>query len=157
MADELGVTIYPTDIDRSHRVGKTDTKDRAKKSRKVHRDIIVKFTSYNARRRLYEMRKELRDTENDNLKNVFLNEDLTKRRSEILYEARNLRHANKLKAAYSSDGKIIVRDKKDNNFQISDLNELVRFGYVMKPVAPDGAVLAPGEQQPSTSGASAMD
>ena len=74
--------------------------------------IIVKFTTYNARNRLFQERKSLRETDNEDLNNIFLNEDLTKRRSKILFEARKLRRSNKLKSAFSSDGKIIVRDKK---------------------------------------------
>ena len=75
----------------------------------------MKFTSYNSRSKLINKRKQLRETEDEDLKRIFLNEDLTKRRSEILFEARNLRRANKLKAAYSSDGKVLVRDKKDKS------------------------------------------
>ena len=93
--------------DQRHRVGKIRTGPVKK-----HRDIILKFATYNARNRLFNERKFLRETDNEDLKSIFLNEDLTKRRSEILFEARKLRRSNKLLAAYSSDGKIIVRDKK---------------------------------------------
>ena len=74
-------------------------------------------------------------------------------RSEILFEARKLRRANKLKSANSSDGKLIVRDDKDKKCQINELDDLIQFGYVKPtPAAP------PAEQPaPSTSGASAMD
>ena len=107
VAYEMGVPISPGEIDRSHRVGKIRTGPVKK-----HRDIIVKFVTYNARNRLFKERKFLRETDNEDLKSIFLNEDLTKRRSKILFEARKLRRSNKLIAAYSSDGKIIVRDKK---------------------------------------------
>ena len=163
LASDLGVTLRPSEIDRSHRVGKPsdETISQQKKSKKKNRDIIVKFTSYNARSKLFNKRKQLRETEDEDLKRIFLNEDLTKRRSEILFEARNLRRANKLKAAYSSDGKVLVRDKKDKKQQISDLEDLVQYGYVKKPDAPRGPVSTPApmpmEAEPSTSGASAMD
>ena len=81
LANGLDVPMTKQDIDRSHRVGKQDSGGRvgrADKSKRQHRDIIVKFTSYNARHRLFQMRKDLRETENDELKVVFINEDLTK-------------------------------------------------------------------------------
>ena len=107
LANALDVPMTKQDIDRSHHVGKPGSGGgrvgRADKSKRQHRDIIIKFISYNTRRRLFQMRKDLRETENGELKFVFINEDLTKTRSKILFEARILRHENKLKAAYSSD------------------------------------------------------
>ena len=155
LASDLGVSIAPGEIDRSNRVGKIH-KGRTQKPSKKYRDIIVKFTSYNARNRLFQARKILRETENEDLKDIFVNEDLTKRRSEILFEARKLRRANKLNSAYSSDGKIIVRDKKDTKYQISDLNDLVQFRYVKMTVSAGSAPLH-AKVHPSTSGAGAMD
>lgn len=133
LAEELNVSMTKYDIDRSHRVGKIDDDRRANRSRrpKRHRDIIVKFTSYNARYRLFQKRKELRETENEELKPIYLNEDLTKYRSGILFEARSLKRAGKLKSAYSSDGKLFIRDLTDNRIQISTLKDLERFGFKM--------------------------
>ena len=152
LAFDMGAPMSPADIDRSHRVGKVRTSHGPGQPTK-HRDIIVKFATYNARNRLFQERKFLRETANEELKTIFINEDLTKRRSEILFEARKLRRANKLKSAYSSDGKLIVRDDKDKKYQINELDDLIQFGYVKPtPAAP------PAEQPaPSTSGASAMD
>lgn len=63
---------------------------------------------------LYELRNDLRELEN--CTSVFINEDLTKRRSKLLFDARTLVHVNLLKAAYSSDGKLFVRDKEDKTY-----------------------------------------
>ena len=156
VASDLGVPMSPREIDRSHRVGKVHT-GRGPKPNRKHRDIIVKFTTYNARNRLFQERKSLRETDNEDLNNIFLNEDLTKRRSEILFEARKLRRSNKLKSAYSSDGKIIVRDKKDKKYQIAVSDDLVQFGYVNQTAVPGGYAPPPTEETPSTSGAGAMD
>ena len=157
LASDMGVPMSSSDIDRSHRVGKLEDTGRisTRKSKKSSRDIIVKFSSYNARRRLFQIRKELRTTENEDFKKIFINEDLTKLRSEILFEARNLRRVNKPNSAYSSDGKLFVRDKKDKKYQLSSLNDLVQFGYIMKP--DDVGVAAPtlNEAEPSTSGVGA--
>ena len=88
LADKLDVPMTSADIDRSHRVGKPDNQGRtAATSKTRHRDIIVKFATYNARHRLYSMRKELRTTD---MNRVFINEDLTRYRSKLLFDARSL-------------------------------------------------------------------
>ena len=86
LASDLNVNLFGHDIDRSHRVGKpSSTKTR---------DIIVNSSRYNARRMLYEVRKDLRELENR--ASVFINEDLTNRRSKLLFDARTLVCANLL-------------------------------------------------------------
>ena len=157
LASDMGVPMSSSDIDRSHRVGKPEDKSRTgtRKSKKSTRDIIVKFSTYNARRKLFQIRKELRTTENEDLKKIFINEDLTKLRSEILFEARNLRRVNKLNSAYSSDGKLFVRDKQDKKYQLSSLNDLVQFGYIMKPDNAGVPASTLNEAEPSTSGVGA--
>ena len=67
--------------------------------------------------------------ENDELKIAFINEGLTKTRSKILCEVRILNCENKLKAADSSDGKILVRDLEDERHSINSLDDLVKYVY----------------------------
>ena len=45
---------------------------------------------------------------------IFINEDLTKFRSKLLFEARSLVCNNKLYSAYLSDGKIFICDHNDH-------------------------------------------
>lgn len=156
LASDLDVPMTKHDIDRSHRVGKVDVRGnvgRTRGSKKSSRGIIVKFTTYNARHRLFQKRKELRDSENEYLKSIYMNEDLTKFRSEILFEARSLRRTKKLKSAYSSDGKIFIYDNNDKRQQISSLDDLIKYGYCKN--SDDSS--ESGQPQPSTSGTSAMD
>ena len=120
LASDLNVNLFSHDIDRSHRVGKpSSTKTR---------DIIVKFSSYNALLMLYEVQKDLCELENR--ASVFINKDLTKRRSKLLFDARPLVRTNFLKAAYSSDGKLFVRDKEDKRHIINSDGDLSDFGDV---------------------------
>ena len=99
---DLHVEIIKSDIDRSHRVskptpqrpGRSSTQDKPRP-----RVILVKFAKYNARQQLYEMRKDLRNSENETMKKLFVNEDLTKKRSQLLYDARCLFRVEKLTAA----------------------------------------------------------
>ena len=120
LATDLNLNLFSHDIDRSHRVGKPIPGKT--------RDIIVKFSRYNARRMLYEVRKDLREVEDR--ESVFINEDLTKRRSKLLYDARILVRANHLTAAYSSDGKLFVRDKEEKRHAINSDDDLREFGDV---------------------------
>lgn len=115
VADVLSIDLSPRDIDRSHRIGKP--------GKKTNRDIIVKFTSYRARERLMKNRKNLKGSDLDG---VFVNEDLTKMRSAILYEARLLVKLKepKLKGAWSSDGKLLIKDLNDKVHKISSTEEL---------------------------------
>ena len=66
LAGSLGVDIASNDIDRSHRVRKFDDRPSSGKGpgAKGHaRDIIAKFATHYARDKLYQERKELRNTE----------------------------------------------------------------------------------------------
>lgn len=125
IARELDVPLTPSDIDRSHRVGRVDD-SRAGSGRRRPRDIIVKFATYNAKQRLYVKRKNLRETASMN--SIFINEDLTKKRSKLLYDARCLVRMKKLKSAYASDGKIFVRDNLERRHLIRGDTDLSEFG-----------------------------
>ena len=81
MAATIGCDLQLNEIDRSHRVGKPDA------TRTRHREILVKFVSYRARQKLYKMRTALKD---NGYAGVFLNEDLTRKRSSVLFEARKV-------------------------------------------------------------------
>lgn len=110
---KLGVNIDPSNIDRSHRIGKPTSTN--------PRPIIVKFTSYAARARFIKSRRQLKGT------NVVVKEDLTKTNQQLLQESK--KHA-KVKSAWSHDGKIIVLVNENGNdrtkrlFELSDLERL---------------------------------
>ena len=119
--------MSPDDTDRSHRVGKVDNRSRTVPGAGTrHRDIIVKFATYNAKQRLFMKRKDLRDIEER--PNVFINEDLTKTRSKLLFDARSLVRVNKLKTAYSSDGKIFIRNNKDKRLLVKSDSDILEHG-----------------------------
>ena len=115
LAQSLNVRMSPSDIDRSHRIGRPGSKP--------HRDIIVKFVSYRARERLFINRKQLKDTE---FSGVYLNEDLTRLRSKLLFEARKQVKAakQKLLGAWSSNGKLLVKDLTGSIHKLSSVADL---------------------------------
>ena len=116
IAEDLNVPLTQADIDRSHRVGKPV---------RGGRQIIVKFATYRARQILFEVRKKL--TELPKYSNVFINEDLTARRSKLLYDARQVKRAKKLIAAYSSSGKVVVIDNANKHHVIDSDDALEVF------------------------------
>lgn len=120
VAETVGVNILPSEIDRSHRLGKPGNRQT--------RDILVKFTTYRARERVMKNRRNLKTSE---LKGVFVNEDLTKIRSKLLFEARKCAKTKHLLGAWSSDGRILVKDKKGTVTVVTcedDIDRAIRQG-----------------------------
>lgn len=74
IAEKLNVDLKLEDIDRSHRVGP-----------KAVYDIIVKFTSYRARKALISKRAALKQCRDAVSRRVYINEDLTATRNRLLY------------------------------------------------------------------------
>ena len=118
LASECDVDLSPSDIDRSHRVGKTPTWPR-------HRAIIVKFATYRARSRFFRGRVNLKD--NHTYRNVFVNEDLTASRVKLFEKARKLVKDNQLKQAWTYDGRVYVKTDNDERSVISKPSDLEEF------------------------------
>ena len=109
-------------IDRSHRLGDPN------KARAKPRDIIVKFATYRSRQSFYKRRTLLKQRDHQG---VFVNEDLTKFRSGLLFNARSLTKIELLKGAWSSDGNILVKDMNDKVHRINDISDLFQFGLLV--------------------------
>jgi hypothetical protein len=90
--------IQEQDIDRLHRVGKQDGGK--------PRSIIVKFATYRARHRVMQCRRNLKNS------NIFINEDLTRERSKLLYQSRLTKRQEKIKDCWTHDGSIVFKDLK---------------------------------------------
>ena len=114
-----------SEIDRMHRVGKPE----ANKSRPV----LIKFATYRSKRRFLERRRflnpakrtearqTLRDmiepqTEDDTRANtierqdrLYLNDDITRSRAQLLYESRQAKKKQLIADCWSYDGSIIVK------------------------------------------------
>ncbi|XP_072168546.1 uncharacterized protein [Diadema setosum] len=93
---KLGITINPaTDIDRSHRTGRKKPESASHSPR----PIIVKMTSYKRKHQILTARRKLKGS------GISIHEDLTKHNVDLLRKAT---HHQKVKNAWSSDGRIIV-------------------------------------------------
>lgn len=111
----LDPPMQKEEICRVHRVGR-------KVPEKRPRPIILKFATYQARERLFKKRLLLKKS--SALQSVFINEDLTKRRSRLLYDARMLKKGSKITDVWTKDGKIFIKSLNGKIVQIQNENQL---------------------------------
>ncbi len=97
LAKKMKLALESTDITDARRMG-------PRKENKT-RDILVRFSSSLPRDTLYKRRKMLRDTNEP----VYVNEDLTQRRSLLFYEGRRLRKQGKIFGIWSQKGNILIK------------------------------------------------
>ncbi|ELU00662.1 hypothetical protein CAPTEDRAFT_193098 [Capitella teleta] len=112
-----------TEVDRIHRVGKPAS---ATNQRNKPRAILVKLATYRSRKRIMDLRPQTKT-----LPDVFLNEDLTKKREDLLYKAHVLRRAGKIQGAWSADGNILIHDlqgKIHKDYELVTANRPERIG-----------------------------
>ncbi len=108
--DHLNLTIGKNAVSRMHRVGNPGT---PAAPRTKPREILIKFTSYQCRREVLYQNKYLRaETNPGKLKDVFLNEDLSRQRQGVYFVARQGDKLNKLDGAWTADGTIITKLKE---------------------------------------------
>ncbi|KAK3096482.1 hypothetical protein FSP39_000598 [Pinctada imbricata] len=116
---KLEVPIQQSDIAVSHRVGPSNTNK--------PRPIIARITSYSARHLLLKGSKKLRNIEG--MSRVSINQDLTKRRAKLAYEARQLVKKGHAKSTFVFDGKIFLVDANEKKHAVKCLDDLFPFGY----------------------------
>ena len=97
MSEELDIEIKENDLDRTHRIGNRNRRDGKPRA------IIVKFTRYAIRNKIYSNKKKLKG------KNFLITESLTSRRYNFLKEAQEKYG---VKNVWTSDGRILF---KQNN------------------------------------------
>lgn len=106
------------ELDRVHRVGKPSAETEAKP-----RAILMKFSTYRSKQRVHSAKRHLY-TEDDDLPKLFLNEDLTRRRSELLWEARKLKKDGRIQDAWSANGTLLLKDNRNAVVTFKSLKEL---------------------------------
>ena len=95
---QIRVEVRVADINVSHRTGKS-TPDRP-------RQIITRIRNYDLKSKILKSAKNLRTT--DGLKNISINQDLTKSRDELAFMARQYVRKKMLKSTWVIDGKVYV-------------------------------------------------
>lgn len=110
---ELNPPLTANDIARTHRIGSHNPE-----RPNVPRQTIIKFSTYRIRARVFANKKKFAGT------SLSLNEDLTKTRSNTLYRARLAKKENKIKEAWSFDGRVNVRDNQNKAHYDIDSDKL---------------------------------
>jgi hypothetical protein len=113
---DMNLNFNDLELDRTHRIGKPVVgKTRA---------IIVKFTSYNSRRRVYQSRNLLRNIRG---RGIYINEDLTHHRSRMLYLLRSMRKSHATEGGWSADGRVFAKGKDQVVHLIKNISDLKTF------------------------------
>ena len=142
-AKKLNSKISESDIDRAHRVGPARTNVAEDASDDEHglfnhaptpnddstlsetrgREIIIKFTNSSARLDLLRCRSVLRDK---NMKNVFINEDLTPARKKLAFECRRIKRNkdSKISKTWIYAGYPHIADTAGKKVKITCLSDL---------------------------------
>lgn len=127
IAKSCNVELTLNDIDRSHRLNQVKRiSGAADDYTQRPRDIIVKFSSYRSRSAFYRGKSALKNCEC--FSQVYVNEDLTKLRAEILRSARQLvknKNSN-ITNAWSRDGRVYVKFTDGSIQMIVTKSDLVK-------------------------------
>lgn len=115
--DQLQVSppIVAADIDRVHRIG-----PRPSPGKLTSRTIILKMATYQGRASIYKNRSKLRHCH----EKIFINEDLTKKRSRLFWEARQCKKRQKILDCWTFDGTLLIKDIHRKIQTVRDLQHL---------------------------------
>ena len=135
LAKMTNVKIDRTDIDRAHRIGRPKVATHGQTTAPP-RMLVVKYVSYLKREAIWFGRKELRSAKpprgssltDGSMKDIFVQENLTKRNQEVMYLARQLKRAGKLWAVWS-DGCVmkVKKTQQSPTVRLSSKSDLAQF------------------------------
>ena len=120
------VQVKPEHIDRVHRVG-------PRREGVSSRPILVKFATYRTRQLVYKKRSRLKLRNNTEAEEgdqngrpnpIYINEDLTKYRSNLLWKARVKKKDKMINDCWSYDGNILIKDSKNKITTVHSLQDL---------------------------------
>ena len=131
ITSKAGIPLQRDDIINSHRVGTPNNNKKTKAGRGGPRQIIARLRSVDLKFRLVKSYKSLK--KNPETKHVSINEDLTKRRDKLLFMCRHLCRKQFIQQAWSSNGKIRVRDNNQKIHSIQQESDLYPFGHTPQP------------------------
>ena len=135
---DLDSPVTPDQVDRVHRVGP--------KKVETTRAILIKFATYGVRKKVFQSKKNLKAktrnvqvTNEDNSDNrsvddqntetdgsIYINEDLTKIRANLIWKARLLKKDKKISDCWTHDGTILIKNNVHKIIPINTETELVK-------------------------------
>ncbi|KAJ8311252.1 hypothetical protein KUTeg_011209 [Tegillarca granosa] len=117
IASNMGIELKDDDIDRSHRTGKPRSGS--------NRQILVKFSNYHYKHRIMKSRWKL--GKSPELKNIYINEDLTKKKEQLFRNARKLYQDKSVNKVWTWDGKVFLTDLNNVKHRIEKSSDLLKF------------------------------
>ncbi len=85
------------------------------------RDVLIRFDNQSLRNMMYQKKKRLREQNQE----VFINEDLTMKRSFLFYQARKLRKRQLLFGVWTQAGNILIKISPDSiPLQVNTIDEI---------------------------------
>ena len=134
IAQAIGVEIKENDIEISHQIG----------SKRGDKPVLAKFASHKVKSRIYKARTNLKAVSVQSLfpgssismvsettarpKGIYINENLTPYRKEMMSLAVEKRHDGKINKVWTLDGKIFIKTtptgKPRQMFSLEDVKEL---------------------------------
>ena len=131
--DNLGLDPPLTldDLEVTHRLGREEKKKEGDNVIPKPRPIIVKFTNRRVKGRVMDARSTLKDNpcEHSNGKSapVYIQDDLTKRRANLAYMARQLKRSGAITDTWVSNCKVLAKDSYGRISLISSPLDLQKF------------------------------
>ena len=118
---KLAPPLTLVDIARSHRLGKT-------REGAGNRLIIVRFNSDRVRDSVHRARVNLK-VYNQQHRNapVFVNDDLTARRSKLAFDCRQMKKENRITDTWTYNGKILIKDLNNQIAEVSCSEDLRHY------------------------------
>ena len=121
---EEEIEIIPTRLKKTSTKNETEqtnslssTKATTPKATETNKMHIVKFHNIWKKRQIYRNRMQLTSR-------IFINEDLTKEKSQIFYQSRNLKKQKAIKTTWTQDGTVYIRTNTDEKIMINNVKEL---------------------------------
>lgn len=126
---DIDPELSPTDIERSHRVGKLG--DNRGHNNARPRQIIVRLINPIVKRRILKCRKNLKSY--SKYKHVYINEDLTRTRNKIHSHARQLLKRKTIAQLWTTNGKILMKDKDNRIHETNTMDALAEVVQQLDP------------------------
>ena len=118
----LKIAVNKTSINRAHRVGLKSGQGRPTDDKP--RQIIVQFKDYPSKTLVMRNKRHI---DREDFPNIYISEDLTKKRSQLLFRARETKRQKKISECWSYDGRIVIKDLSNNIVNISKEEDLMSF------------------------------
>ena len=102
---KLEINLKDYEVNEAFRVGRYRSS--------TPRRIVTKFSNTNIKNEVYQKRLKLR--QDPSAKNIYINEDLTKNKQEILYETRKLKRKKNISNTWTRDGRVFIKVAGQDN------------------------------------------